>query len=479
MLRRRLLKFSLVAVFFLTLTLIDLPAQTDNFPVARIIEKVACLKQPDQSYALYLPSIYSSQNPRPILYCFDPGARGRVPVELFKEPAEKLGYIVVGSNNSRNGPWGPIQQAIQAVWEDTHVRFALDPRRFYTTGMSGGGGPAQVLATSGAAAAIICASVIDMKEEALKNISYAFFGTAGLADFNYPYLDRHTEALLSLGKPARFETFEGGHGWPPASLAAEALMWSELQAMKSGLTPRNDGFLDAELKRRRQQAEMAEAEGKSWDAWKAWRYLALDFAGLRDVSECESKASALDQDKKVRSRRKELTEIARLQQARDGELQQWRAVLERPQAGMLAQGEDRQEEFTSRAQSELRQSILQMKKQMERNVWDRERIVSQRVLDGFYIGNFLYTRDLLDHKEYGRAAVVLEICLEVRPKTPGVLFDLARTYAGRKDKRKALSSLEKAVEAGFKDPDRLKTTPEFEFLQKEERYQQLLSRLSQ
>jgi len=474
---RWLLRTPVLAVFFFVL--IHLPAQNDDFPRATLIERVTCLNKPDQSYALYLPSTYSPQNPRPILYCFDPGARGRIPVELFRKPAEKLGYIVVGSNNSRNGPWGPIQEAVQAVWEDTHTRLAIDPRRFYTTGMSGGGGPARVLASSGAAATIICASVIDIKEDVLKDVAFAFFGTAGLADFNYSYLDRHTETLLKLGKPARFETFEGGHGWPPAGLASEALMWTELQAIKSGLTPRDNAFLDAEIERRKRQAESLEAGGKMWDAWMAWRYLALDFAGLRNVRECEAKASALNQDKRVRDQRKELAEIAQLQQMRERRLLQARAVLERPQAGMIAQGEDRQQDFTGGAETELRQSISQMKKQMGRTVFDQERIVSQRVLDGFYIGSFYYGRDLLDHKEYGPAAAVLEVCLEVRPKTAGVLFDLARAYAGRKDKRKALSSLEKALEAGFKDADRLKTTPEFEFMQKEERYLKLLSALSQ
>jgi hypothetical protein len=474
---RRYSTIPLVAVF--VLAPIRLLAQNDDFPLGTVIEKVACLKQPDQTYALYLPSTYSPRNPRPILYCFDPGARGRVPVELFKDPAEKLGYIVVGSNNSRNGPWAPVQAAIQAVWEDTHIRFALDPRRFYTTGMSGGGGPAQALASSGAAATIICASIIEMKEDVLKDVPYAFFGTAGLGDFNYPYLDRHTEMLLKLGKAARFETFEGGHGWPPAALAAEALMWTELQAMKTGLTPRDEAFLNAELARRNRQAQTLESAGKLWEAWTAWRYLALDFAGLRDTKEYEAKASTLNQDKRVRDRRKQLAEIAQVVQTREGQLQQWRAVLERPQAGMLVRGEDRQEELVGRAQTELRQSIAQLKKQMERTVWDRERIMSQRVLDGFYIGNFYHARELLDGREYGPAAAVLEICLEVRPETPGVLFDLARACAGRKDKRKALSSLEKAVEAGFNDAGRLKTTAEFEFLREEERYQKLLSRLSQ
>lgn len=462
----------LLAVCFF-LTLVSAPAQ-DNFPRGTLVEKVACLKQPTQTYALYLPSSYNPQTLHPILYCFDPGARGQVPVELFKEPAEKLGYILVGSNNSRNGPWGPIQEAIQAVWDDTHARFAVNPRRFYTTGMSGGGGPAWLLANSGAAGTIICASVLEIKEEVLKNMPFAFFGTAGLADFNYPYLDWHTETLLRLRKRARFETFEGGHGWPPAELASEALVWTELQAIKSGLKPRDEAFLDSEYDRRKRNAETLELHGKAWEAWMAWRYLALDFAGLRETGECETKAAALDQDKRVRDRRKQLGEIAQMQQGRDRELMQWRAVMERPQAGMLSQREDQQEAFTGSAQSELRQSISRLKKQMERPGLDRERILAQRVLDGFYIGNFYHARDLLDHKEFGPAAVVLEICLELRPKTPGVLFDLARAYAGQKDKKKALSTLEKAVEAGFKDFARLKTTPEFALLEKEPRYQNLL-----
>ncbi|MFB3905098.1 MAG: hypothetical protein ACE15E_16735 [Acidobacteriota bacterium] len=471
------LKALLLAAF--CLTPIHLKAQNDDFPRGVLIERVACLRQPRQTYALYLPSTYSPQAPHPILYCFDPAARGRVPVELFRDPAEERGYIVVGSNNSRNGPWGPIQEAIQAIWDDTHVRFALDPRRFYTTGMSGGGGPAWTLAGSGAAGTIISASVLDITEEHLKNVSFVFFGTAGLADFNYPYVDRHTEALLRLGKPARFETFAGGHAWPPELLAFEALKWLDLQAMKSGLKPQDDAFLDAELQRRRQQAAGLEAEGKLWEAWMAWRYLALDFAGLRDTGESEAKAAALAREKKVRDRRKELADIARIQEMRERELMQWAAILERPQAGTPALGEDRQEDFAGRAQAELRRAISQLKKQSERPIYDRERILGQRLLDGFYIGSFYHARELLDQKEYGPAAAVLEICLQVRPKAAGALFDLARAYAGRKDKRKALSSLEKAVEAGFKDAEGLRTTAEFEILQKEERYQQLLSRLGQ
>src|SRR5207253_6401651 len=54
------------------------------------------------SYALYLPSNYSTAKHWPLLLIFDPSARGEVPVKLFHEAAERYGFILICSNNSRN-----------------------------------------------------------------------------------------------------------------------------------------------------------------------------------------------------------------------------------------------------------------------------------------------------------------------------------------------------------------------------------------
>src|SRR5947199_4446716 len=76
----------------------------EEIPRGRVVERVVCSGDKSQSYALYLPASYSAERAWPILYCLDPGARGRVPVERFHEAAERAGFIVAGSNNSRNGP---------------------------------------------------------------------------------------------------------------------------------------------------------------------------------------------------------------------------------------------------------------------------------------------------------------------------------------------------------------------------------------
>ncbi|HYN02745.1 MAG TPA: hypothetical protein VE359_09900, partial [Vicinamibacteria bacterium] len=153
-------------VFAFSLSLLASQADTADsapppLPTGQVVDSVVCLRDPSQSYALYLPKGYRPDRQWPVLYAFDPAARGRVPVVLFQEAAERLGYVVVGSNNSRNGPAEPVFKAIEAAWIDTHDRFAVDPRRIYTTGMSGGTFPALTLGAQRAGGVIACAGALD------------------------------------------------------------------------------------------------------------------------------------------------------------------------------------------------------------------------------------------------------------------------------------------------------------------------------
>jgi hypothetical protein len=115
-----------------------LPSPAQDLPRGQVVEKVACLHDDTQTYALYLPSNYSRDRRWPVLYALDAGARGRLPVGLFKEAAEKHGYILAGSNNSQNGPVKAVEDAVNALFRDTQARLAVDARRMYVAGFSGG-----------------------------------------------------------------------------------------------------------------------------------------------------------------------------------------------------------------------------------------------------------------------------------------------------------------------------------------------------
>jgi poly(3-hydroxybutyrate) depolymerase len=102
------------------------------------VQQIEVRDHPGQSYALFVPSNYRADHGWPILYCLDPGARGRAAVERFAAAAEKAGFLVTGSNNSRNGPLAPSREAIGLMVADTHERYAIDDARIYAAGLSGG-----------------------------------------------------------------------------------------------------------------------------------------------------------------------------------------------------------------------------------------------------------------------------------------------------------------------------------------------------
>ena len=112
-----------------------------DLPRGQIVDSVRCLTAPAQQYALYVPSNYSPVRKWSAIFAFDPGARGRAGVERFQAAAEKYGYIVAGSLNSRNGPWEPSLEAAKAMMADVMRRFSIDTKRIYTAGQSGGALP--------------------------------------------------------------------------------------------------------------------------------------------------------------------------------------------------------------------------------------------------------------------------------------------------------------------------------------------------
>ncbi len=87
-----------IFVLLISLQCALLSAQNSvELPIGKAIEKVDCTGAPGFSYALYLPSAYTSEKNWPVLFIFDADARGTAPLELFKTAAGKYGYIIVSS----------------------------------------------------------------------------------------------------------------------------------------------------------------------------------------------------------------------------------------------------------------------------------------------------------------------------------------------------------------------------------------------
>jgi pimeloyl-ACP methyl ester carboxylesterase len=269
-------------------------ANAQDLPRGVVIDDVTCAGDASQSYALYLPSTYSPGRRWSVLVGFHPGARGRAIVETYRAAAEQYGYIVVGSNNSRNGPWDVSAAAIKAIFPDVDARFPIDSQRIYLTGHSGGARVAmQVALANKAIAGVIASSAGFPDSQPRSKVGFAVFGTAGIDDFNYIELRMLDRKLTS---PHRLAIFAGGHTLPPADVALEAIEWMELQAMKSGRRPRDEAFVDALLGKRRAAIDAATGT-RTVHLLEA---VVDDFKGLRDVSAEEQRAKDLAKDGDIR-----------------------------------------------------------------------------------------------------------------------------------------------------------------------------------
>ena len=138
-------------------SLATLEAWPKSEPNGKVMEKVICAADESQSYALYLPSTYTTGKKWPVIFlfrCFR--SCGLVPVERLRVAAEKYGYIIAGSLTSRNGPWAANATAARAMIRDVSVHFIIDPQQVYTAGVSGGARVATGLAISGLAKGCDC-----------------------------------------------------------------------------------------------------------------------------------------------------------------------------------------------------------------------------------------------------------------------------------------------------------------------------------
>ena len=450
--------------------------EAEDFPTGKIIEKVECRADSSLSYALYVPSNYDSKKKCPVLFAFDPIARGPVPVERFKDAAETYGYIVAGSNNSKNGPWAPSAKAILAMFNDVLERFAIDQQRVYATGFSGG---ARVACRLGyglrgqIAGVIACGAGFPVETPPSAPVPFAFFGTAGIEDFNYVEMRQLDRTLDALGGAHRVEIFEGGHAWAPPELCARAIEWMELQAIKSSLRVRSDPLIDALLKKEVERVRAQEAAGSIYPAYVGYSGIAEEFKGLRDVAEFEQKAASLKDSKEVRQALKAEKDQASEERTRSGELQRWRTQLEgRVSAGSSAESEDR-----TMALADLKRAVADLKKRSDARESTPDRALARRLLNQFMASSYEASMALLDRKEYDRAAANLAVDAEVMPDNWRVLYNLACAYSLKGDKKKAIDTLKKSVQKGLSNVSELESDKSLDAIREEAGFKRIVEGL--
>ncbi len=435
-----------------------------------VVEKVTCQNNPAQNYSLYLPSNYTPEKKWAVLYAFDAFARGKVPVEIFREAAERYGFILVGSNNSQNNISSEkLSEVITAFWTDTHARFSLDDKRAYATGVSGGARVATYFAASCRgclAGVIVCGATFPSKFPLDKPLSFSVFGTAGVDDFNYPELVKTFALLNKNGTTNHLAVFDGRHGWLPKDLAFDALEWLNLQAMKSGRMGMDEKFVEGLLLKQANRAQTLFEKGDIIEAARSYEAIVSDFKNVSDTKAAAENLHGIQQQKSYKK-------LADEEKSSFDEQQRTASKIIAMSAELLdASGK-------SAALKKVSDDLEIWRQRAKASADSGNRRLARRILDqisGDTYETALYVNER--QKDYEMMIANLELTRLVNPQSPNVLFELARAFALGNRKKDALNTLEQAVKNGFTACARISNRAEWASLRGDKGFQNILSRMN-
>ncbi len=410
-----------------------------------VIPKVICKEVPEQSYALYLPSFYDPETDWPVIIAFDPQAQGSVPVELFHELAERYGYIVVGSNNSRDHAWKSSTSAVDAIWLDLKERFKPDPFRLYLCGFSGATEAISKIGflTKKPAALLMCGGVFDGEVDVDETLPFAVVTLVGQLDYHLEDARDLDERLTKLNISHHHIEGDYEHQWPNRHDLDQAIAWLELRAQVEGLQnkahPMAEERLRTYLESYESNGRYLQAEGlahsllrlhasKYWSS-KSQHIDELDLA--KPEKKSRKRVSSIESpiQRSIDRRIEKLQKMKITDKSMQRELEWWKAL--------------------SLTVSSHVDPALPETKQMVARIHDR---LWREPHD-------MALRSLL-MKDYDRAQLFARIAFSTNPKSAQACFRLARAYALNNQLDDALLAIKTAIDLGYRS-DQLTIDPDF------------------
>lgn len=423
-----------------------------------VIDSVYCADDSSQIYAVYLPTKYDTLKKWPIIYFFDPHGVGNLPLLLYKDLAEKYGFILAGTYNSQNGmQWENSEMAAKAFMKDTRMRLSLDDSRLYTCGFSGGAIVASMVAINdgGIAGVITCGGSMPTDRQPKQPFSYISF--VGDKDFHYVSVKQLDGLLDSTSLSHQLIVFNGKHQWPAANTAEQAFQWLDADAMRMKTIPKNDSIIKSIQGQFLKEAAEWHKKGNMVQEYYAYKKLLNFLHGVADVGGYADKTKQLENSEVVK---KYFTDEQTLEVQESQKLDEFRAHLSQMDQGWWDG------------------KISAMKKLAAKDPESPAALQAQRILSYLSLVMYMQASGEFKNRNYPAASYFVGLYALVDPENPehsylGACLDMANH-----DSANALQMLQEAVKLGFSDSRRLQEDSNFVSLHDAPEYKKLLKEIA-
>ncbi|WP_335965543.1 alpha/beta hydrolase [Galbibacter sp. PAP.153] len=235
------MKKTLLLLFISTIAF----SQTREPKAGELIDFVPITASLD-TYAVYLPVNYTPEKQWPVIMVFDASGRGKLAVSRFREAANKYGYIIAGSNGIKNGTYQENLNIARSFYSQVLNNYSVDQDAIYLAGFSGGARLATTIAviSKHVKGVITCGAAFANNDAYIpKKNSFLFVGIVGDEDFNYREMTNSKGYLDKLKFDADLLVFSGGHVWPPENYITKAVRVMSLKSMTRNIIPKDESAI--------------------------------------------------------------------------------------------------------------------------------------------------------------------------------------------------------------------------------------------
>ena len=419
----------------------------DNYNSGYLYNSIRCKDDSTINYSVYLPTSYKITVSSPILFFFDSHGSGMLPLKKYKALAEKYGYILVGSNNSKNGNGTDLNMRFATFTiQDALKRFNVNRSRIYTAGFSGGARVASAVAIfNGGINTTICIGAGFPTLEKPIEHEFNFIGIAGNEDFNFDELAALDLTLNSTQMHHVFYSFKGKHEWCKPDVLEKAFIWIELNEMKNGVIRRNDTLINRYVYEMNKQIKHCNEVNNLGETYLLSNEMLKTIKGLIQTDSLEGSIYHLEKDATVIKTFKRKSELAALEKS-------------------------------------LKESYLNALALKDGNWWKQETIhlqnatkfqedqlvINKRLLSYLSLACYMNINQLLKGNQLAEALHYIEIYKIIDPANAEGYYLDATILLQQGNKTAAIRQLKEAIQTGFHEIERfdkdfhsLESLPEF------------------
>ena len=419
-----------------------------------------------ETFAAYLPSNHPETATTSIVFIFDPAGRGNTGIRPFIEVAEKYNYILICSNNSRNGPYAPNLEIADRLFKTVFATYTIDPDRIYTAGFSGGSRLAATIAVLSGSIQGVIACGAGFAQYPLyfpeKKSNFSYVAIVGNKDMNYREMNKTRSWMESLEISNELFIFEGEHQWPPPSAMMRAFNWLEEESFRKGLKPLKPSLRNENFKEIKELSEELLSEGELVDAARELERMIRSYPDMIPSDSLEKQLKKIKRDKRYRKERAILKKVAVVEDTLNHEMKErfayevslgaspdqfkwWEVMIDKLN-----------KKYSVNEAQEYRLMAYRLKRQLFAMVGES--------MDSF-----------LREKKEKEQEYAEQLLLIIAPDSPFTHYQLARKYAVWKNYTSALKHLEKVLQLGWTDKDFLLNTREFNEMKKMDAFNELLN----